>query len=317
MTRWWRFPVIALLGLSGGVAQSEPSDRPRAALSGGAPPELTAFQADISEEDTVRRLQQIALEKQALLRSAELRGRAYVRLVRLGLLPLSEGFERFVSHANRVESLHRALARDLAAVARLDDEAARAKQALREMRVRRDHMVRQLDDYQRSRSAIIAAREREAAYRRAFETGTQDGHTAVYVSKTDADGAQSFAELKGHLPFPVEGRAEVVELDPDEAHGTRVEMRLERGSVARSIYKGRVVLTGDGDDGQRVVIVEHGDGYSTAYANLQRVLVKVGDTVAAGAELGELGLSTDGRAMLVFEVRHDGISLLPAEWLGI
>ncbi len=317
MKQRWHVLAALLVLASGGAAQSEPQQKSARSLASASPPELAAFQADVSEEETVRRLQQIALRKRGLLERAEVRGQAYVRLVRLGLLPLSEGFEGFVSHANRVESLRRGLARDLAEVARLDDEATQAKFALRQLRARRDNMVRQLNDYQRSRSAIIAAREREDAYRRAFETGTQDGHTAVYVAKTDADGAQSFSEIKGHLPFPVEGRAEVIELEPDDNHGTRVELRVERGAVARAVYKGRVVLVGDSEDGQRVVIVEHGGGYSTVYANLQRVLVKAGDDLAAGAEIGELGFGSDGRAVLVFEVRHEGTSLLPAEWLGI
>src|SRR6185503_16019327 len=65
----------------------------------------------------------------------------------------------------------------------------------------------------RSHTAILAAEEREAAFRRAF-LGTADTgpHTAVYGSGTGfgpadpSDLSRGFAGLKGRLPFPIEGR---------------------------------------------------------------------------------------------------------------
>jgi septal ring factor EnvC (AmiA/AmiB activator) len=282
------------------------------------PPELAALQADLSEEETAKRLQAISAEKQRLLQRTEVRGRAYVRLVRVGLLPLSDGFKGFVAHANRVEALRRALARDLAAVAKLDRDALAAREGFRQLRAGRDRVVRQANDYQRSRDAILAAKEREAAYRRAFQSkGKASEHTAVYVSTSDADGVDTFPELKGHVPFPVEGRAEVRELEPTAERGSRVQMLVEIGAIARSVFKGRVVLVRSTEDGTQAVVLDHGKGYTTLTGNLRRVLVSVGDRVAAGAELGELGLGDQGRAMLDFEVRHDGVNLLPAEWFGI
>jgi len=314
----WRPGVLfaAVFGLAA-VANGEPRSASDDAVV-PVPPEMAAVQADLSEEETVRHLQLLSNEKEQLLRRSALRGRAYVRLVKLGLLPLSDGFSSFVSHANRVESLRRALARDLAKVAQLDTEATSVRNALREWRERRETLVRRATDYQRTRDAIVAAKEREAAYQRAFASnGKSSQHTAVYVSNSEADGVASFAELKGHLPFPVEGRAEVRELEPNGTHGPRVSMLMELGTVARSVFKGRVVLVGDYDGGTRVVIIDHGSGYSTVTGNLTRVMVSVGDRVAAGAELGELGSEASGRARLDFEVRHDGRNLLPAEWFGI
>lgn len=318
MKPWRRASIVPLVVGLCGVARGEPlADLGLSDPAALEPPELVALQADSSEEHAVSHLQRIGIEKQRLLERTELRGRAYVRLVRLGLLPLSDGFRRFVAHANRVESLRRGLARDLAAVAKLDAEARATREALRQLRARRERLVRDLDDYQRSRDAIMAAKEREAAYQRAFSAGSTPRHTAVYVSKTDADGVDSFPELKGQVPFPVRGRAEVRELDPTAERGAAVEMLVGDGSVARAVFKGRVVLIGDSSDGTHTVVIDHGSGYSTVSGNLRRVLVSVGDEVAAGAELGELGSTKGGRGLLHFEVRHDGLSLLPAEWFGI
>jgi septal ring factor EnvC (AmiA/AmiB activator) len=78
-----------------------------------------------------------------------------------------------------------------------------------------------------------------------------------------------------------------------------------------------VVLIGDYADLGPSVVVDHGGGYSTLFGHLQRILVQVGDQVAAGAEVAELAAGNDGRAMLHFEVRRDGVAQLPAEWLGL
>jgi septal ring factor EnvC (AmiA/AmiB activator) len=244
-------------------------------------------------------------------------GRAYVRLVRLGLLPLSDGFSGFIQHANRVESLRRALARDVGRVAELEAQVNATREHLKQMRATRERLLRQVNDYQRSREAVLAAEEREAAYQRAFGTSSRTRHAAVYGAPASDVRARSFLELKGHMPFPVAGRAEVRETEPSAERGPGLQMLIEVGALARCVYKGRVVLIGDYSDLGKAVIVEHGSGYSTVYAHLGKVLVEVGDQVAAGAELGELAPGTDGRGMLHFEVRHDGLALLPAEWLGL
>lgn len=319
MTRWRRIAALVALSASGFVlGEASDATAARTPAEPDTPPELAALEADSSEEQTVRRLQELGTEKQRLLARAEQNGRVYVRLVRLGMLPLSGGFDAFVAHMNRVEALRRGLARDLARAAELDVEAQDLRSGLKQLRARRDRMIQQATDYQRSRAAVLAAREREAAYQRAFEArGKTRPHTAVYASNNEVDGAASFAELKGHLPFPVEGRAEVRELEPNAERGPAVEMLVELGAVARAVFKGRVVLVGESDGGTHVVVVDHGSGYTTLTANLQRVLVEVGDKVAGGAVLGELARGDADRATLHFEVRLDGRSLLPAEWFGI
>jgi septal ring factor EnvC (AmiA/AmiB activator) len=92
---------------------------------------------------------------------------------------------------------------------------------------------------------------------------------------------------------------------------------VEVGTIARSVFRGRVVLIGDYSDLGQAVVIDHGGGYSSLFGHLQRILVQVGDQVAAGAEVAELAASKDGRSMLHFEVRHDGVAQLPAEWLGL
>ncbi len=301
-----------LLAASGicGVAGGQTSDPPE--------PELAAIAVDLGEEEAARLLQRISTQKQHALDRTELRGQEYVRLVRLGLLPLSGGFEDFVAHANRVESLRRGLARDLALVRELDERSAAIRLGLRRQRSKRDQLAKQAENYQRFREAIIAEREREAAFRRAFDgSSTSSSHSAVYSSGANTESAESFAGLRGRLPFPVQGRAEVRELEPTETHGPAVEMLVEVGALARSVFKGRVVMVSSEDAGLRSVVIDHGDGYSSILRHLSRVTVSVGDQLAAGAEVGSIASGPDERAALHFELRREGHSLLPAEWFGL
>ena len=67
---------------------------------------------------------------------------------------------------------------------------------------------------------------------------------------------------------------------------------------------------------QNVVLIRHGE-YLTVYAGLTNVLVRKGDTVKAGDELGSLQTSPSGTdyGRLHFEVRHEKEKLNPSDWL--
>jgi murein DD-endopeptidase MepM/ murein hydrolase activator NlpD len=311
----WRWPLLVVASLVCGVAGGQPLT---VAQTDKGEPELAAIAADLGEEEAVHLLQRISTQKQRALHRAEVRGQEYVRLVRLGLLPLTGGFEDFVAHANRVESLRRGLARDMALVRSLDERSVAVRLALRNQRLHRDKMTKQAQNYQRFREAIIAEREREAAFKRAFEgKPSSRSHSAVYSAGADGDSPDSFAGLRGRLPFPVQGRAEMRELEPNDSHGPAVEMIVEVGALARAVFKGRVVMVSSEEAGLRTVVIDHGDGYSSILRNLSRVSVSVGDQLAGGAEVGLIASGPDERAALQFELRRDGHSLLPAEWFGL
>ena len=64
------------------------------------------------------------------------------------------------------------------------------------------------------------------------------------------------------------------------------------------------------------VILDHGAGYYTLYAHLDRVFVAKGDEIARGQVIAEVGRPAGGeRPQLYFEVRHGRTPLDPADWL--
>jgi len=65
-----------------------------------------------------------------------------------------------------------------------------------------------------------------------------------------------------------------------------------------------------------MVEIDHGNGFSTRFAHLSRVLVRDGQQVAAGVIVGEAGSS--GRSTgshLHYEVRENGRAINPVNFL--
>ena len=83
------------------------------------------------------------------------------------------------------------------------------------------------------------------------------------------------------------------------------------GSPVRAVDAGTVTAVSPLSGGGYGVLVDHGEGAETLYANLTEVSVQAGDSVTAGQKVGVAG---DG---LYFELRQDGQSVDPSERLGL
>ncbi|EZQ01073.1 MULTISPECIES: peptidoglycan DD-metalloendopeptidase family protein [unclassified Acinetobacter] len=93
------------------------------------------------------------------------------------------------------------------------------------------------------------------------------------------------------------------------------------GNVGDPIFAaadGQVVYAADGlKEYGNLVLIKHIDGYITAYAHNNRMLVKSGQNVSAGQQIAEMGSSGATRTMLEFQVRLDGKPINPANILPI
>lgn len=125
------------------------------------------------------------------------------------------------------------------------------------------------------------------------------------------------AELKGQMPIPVRGRVR-------HAYGKARTAGLSwqgwlvaanNGSEVRAIAYGRVAysdwLRGYG----LLMIIDHGDGFMSLYANNESLLHEVGDWVEPGAMISTVGSSPRNGTGLYFEIRKNGKALDPAVWL--
>ena len=55
-----------------------------------------------------------------------------------------------------------------------------------------------------------------------------------------------------------------------------------------------------------VVVIDHGNGWQSAYGELARATVSVGDAIKAGERLGIAGTGKAAGAEIHVEIRHDG-----------
>lgn len=64
------------------------------------------------------------------------------------------------------------------------------------------------------------------------------------------------------------------------------------------------------------VKIDHGNGYSTLYAHLEKVYVNLGDIVVQGQDIGYMGNTGNSYgAHLHFEVRKDNVKINPLQYL--
>jgi septal ring factor EnvC (AmiA/AmiB activator) len=134
----------------------------------------------------------------------------------------------------------------------------------------------------------------------------------------DLGQQHGLTDLKGKMPLPVKGRVRHA-FGQSRTEGLRWQGWLidaERGSEVQSIAYGRVAysdwLRGYG----LLMIIDHGDGFMSLYANNESLLFEVGDWIEPGSSISTVGASPVYGDGLYFEIRKDGKAMDPAVWLN-
>ena len=311
---------VVCLALAAGSAFGSPA-REWLSAAASSPSHDAHVPEDLAEETQALRDQLDALKRESAERQAltVARGRAYVRLARAGLMPLTNGFEALAAHASRLERLRRALGRDLARERQVTArrlEMARSLQELDELNpTDRQAMVR-------ARTAVLAAEERDQAFQRAFQSDWNPSRpaTAVYGASVSQSyqppAAGGFAAQRGRLPFPLAGRSEIQKLRSPSGSGKALLMLSTGGAMVRAVYPGRVAFADEYPNMGNTVILDHGGHYYTVSAHLQRIAVEVGEELSAGHRIGTVGIY-DKKPALLFEVRDGKSTIDTPEWFGI
>jgi murein DD-endopeptidase MepM/ murein hydrolase activator NlpD len=273
-----------------------------------------AAELDADERKTKEAFEDARRESADVAARLVARGRAYVRMTRAGLLPLGGGFERFLTRTTRLERWHHALERDVARQQALHKTIVALGKRIESFGKQRGPLELRRASAHESESALNDAQERASAFERAFASPSRDGHTAIYGANMPFGGPgtlSDFASLKGHLAFPVAGRAEIVRAKR-RGGGQGLEMRVPAGSSVQAVFGGRVAVADKSADFGRTVIVDHGGSFFTVSAGLDSVRVRLGEDITAGTTLG-----TVGDTGLYFEIRRSGDTIDPAPWFGI
>jgi biotin carboxyl carrier protein len=132
-------------------------------------------------------------------------------------------------------------------------------------------------------------------------------------------GAAAPATHGGRFPWPVRGP--IVASYGSTANGGRndgINIAAPRGTPIRAIAAGEVAYAGNELRGYgNLVLIKHDDGWISAYAHCDQLLVKKGDKVAAGQVIAKVG-TTGGvsEPQLHFELRRGKRAVDPREFLA-
>jgi len=84
------------------------------------------------------------------------------------------------------------------------------------------------------------------------------------------------------------GLRRILNSQPRSPH-SGVDFRSPSGTPVRAPANGKVVYTGDLYYTGKTVLLDHGEGFFTLYAHLDRITVSVGELLPAGKVLGKVG----------------------------
>ncbi|MEZ4704753.1 MAG: peptidoglycan DD-metalloendopeptidase family protein [Bdellovibrionota bacterium] len=143
------------------------------------------------------------------------------------------------------------------------------------------------------------------------------------LQSSQSQAGEGFAAMKGNLIMPVKGVVEKTYGSYfDQKLNTKlyhkgIDVRAKAGSPVTTIFDGEIVYVDWFDGYGRIVIVDHGSGFFSLYAHLDKIFVKPGDQVVIGTSIATVGDTGSLKgAYLYFELRQKGISIDPVPWFS-
>lgn len=127
-------------------------------------------------------------------------------------------------------------------------------------------------------------------------------------------------EMKADGPHPIFKwpiRGKVIEnFKPGRGGFGGITIQAEPGAAIRAVAAGKVVYAGQMRGYGQIVIVDHGDGYASVYANDGKLRVKEGKKVRAAQRLATVGKADpSGHAEIFFQLRRNERPIDPLPYL--
>lgn len=208
---------------------------------------------------------------------------------------------------------------DAAALTRLvrqleAQERARREEAQRRERLRREEEARQARERLASKPMARDAESGPAAE----GTRGRTAQTAARGLADDSAAGKPLSGLRGRLGWPTEGgvQGRFGAARPEGGTWRGLFIATDAGQPVRAVADG-VVAHADWMRGYgNLIILDHGGGYLTVYANVDSMLYEPQQRVKAGETIATTGSSGNmGRSGLYFEIRHNGEPQDPLRWI--
>ncbi|MFT5684618.1 MAG: septal ring factor EnvC (AmiA/AmiB activator) [Myxococcota bacterium] len=195
----------------------------------------------------------------------------------------------------------------------LQDQRSRKLTLLQDVRTRRELAMRLMSETTQARSSFNTQLSMGGGWY--TDSGTTSG------SRCGDSGA--FRSQNGRLPWPISGRLIRRFGSYTDARSGRsersdgVDIAAELGTPVKVVYGGAVRIAESLPMYGQTVAVAHGP-YTTVYAHLSGIKVRVGQQLCAGDVLGTVGgsgLTDNDGYLLSFQVRYHDEPQDPLPWL--
>ncbi len=97
-----------------------------------------------------------------------------------------------------------------------------------------------------------------------------------------------------------------------------LDIRGPMGAPVKAVAQGQVLFAGQRGGFGNCIILKHGNGYETLYGHLSKILVKPGQKIEIGQQIGDIG--STGRSTgphLHYEIHKNGQKINPASYLTL
>ena len=215
----------------------------------------------------------------------------------------------------------------LEAIAENRSRTAQAETALRERAAATEATKTTLTDQRETRQATLAqiSQQVQDDQQRLNVLERDQARLNALLSELEAVAAATppeprmpFADAQGTLAMPVSGTLK-------NRYGARRNADIrwrgwliaaDEGEPVRAVHGGDIIyadwLRGQG----LLMVVDHGEGWLSLYAQNHSLLRGVGDRVSAGDIIAKAGASGGSETSgLYFEIRHRGEPVDPGEWI--
>jgi septal ring factor EnvC (AmiA/AmiB activator) len=188
---------------------------------------------------------------------------------------------------------------------------------LAQLEQQQEKLLKDQEVARRDRAQVLARTQRTVSNRqaelRALNTQRQRLERVVEEARRATrsfpyDPKAPFAQTRRTLSWPVAGKISVNfgATIPAQGRSESIEIDTEYGAPVKAVHEGRVVFADWLPQYGHLVILDHGNGYSTIYGHLGELRVTEKSTVASGTTIGTAG-DSGGRKRpgLFFELRHE------------
>lgn len=163
---------------------------------------------------------------------------------------------------------------------------------------------------------VVSKNEQEYGENRTVTESATVSSSQAVSSQTSA-GKRSTSSRSGTIEWqwPSQGRI-TQRFNSDRPGASGIIFSGSKGDPVTAAAAGKVVYVGSALRGfGRLIILKHNDDYISAYAHNQELLVSEQEWVAAGQQIATMGDSDADDVRLRFELRYQGSSVNPEQYL--